>query len=66
MLAEYGCRETILIQVEKRSKKKTDRRDAHQLTACCGSTAHGCWRANASKACVVYSHRRSNRPRIGN
>jgi transposase len=31
MLAEYGCRETVLIQVEKRSKKKTDRRDAHQL-----------------------------------
>jgi transposase len=31
MLAEYGCREIVLIQVEKRSKKKTDRRDAHQL-----------------------------------
>jgi len=31
MLAEYGCRETVLIQPEKRSKKKTDRRDAHQL-----------------------------------
>jgi transposase len=31
MLTEYGCRETVLIQVEKRSKKKTDRRDAHQL-----------------------------------
>jgi transposase len=32
MLAEYGCRETVLIQVEKRSKKKTDRRDAQQLS----------------------------------
>jgi transposase len=32
MLAEYGCRETVLIQVEKRSKQKTDRRDAHQLS----------------------------------
>lgn len=32
MLVEYGCRETVLIQVEKRSKKKTDRRDAHQLS----------------------------------
>jgi len=32
MLSEYGCRETVLIQVEKRSKKKTDRRDAHQLS----------------------------------
>jgi transposase len=32
MLAEYGCREIVLIQVEKRSKKKTDRRDAHQLS----------------------------------
>jgi hypothetical protein len=28
LLTEYGCRETILIQPEKRSKKKTDRRDA--------------------------------------
>jgi transposase len=32
MLAEYECRETVLVQVEKRSKKKTDRRDAHQLS----------------------------------
>jgi transposase len=32
MLVEYGCRETVLVQVEKRSKKKTDRRDAHQLS----------------------------------
>jgi transposase len=32
MLAEYGCRESVLIQVEKRSKRKTDRRDAHQLS----------------------------------
>jgi transposase len=32
MLAEYGCREIALIQVERRSKKKTDRRDAHQLS----------------------------------
>jgi transposase len=32
MLAEYGCRDIVLIQVEKRSKKKTDRRDAHQLS----------------------------------
>jgi transposase len=31
MLAEYGCRETVLIQPEKRSKKKTDRRDANAL-----------------------------------
>ena len=29
LLKEYGCRETILIQPEKRSKKKTDRRDAN-------------------------------------
>ena len=28
LLAGHGCRETILIQPEKRSKKKTDRRDA--------------------------------------
>jgi transposase len=32
MLNEYGCRETVLIQPENRSKKKTDRRDAHQLS----------------------------------
>ena len=32
MLPEYGCRQTVLIQAEKRSKKKTDRRDAHQLS----------------------------------
>ena len=31
LLAEYGCCETILIQPEKRSKKKTDRRDANAL-----------------------------------
>jgi transposase len=33
MLAEYGCREIVLIQVEKRSRTKTDRRDAHQLSS---------------------------------
>jgi transposase len=31
LLAEYGCRETVLIQPEKQSKKKTDRRDANAL-----------------------------------
>jgi transposase len=31
LLAEYGCRETVLVQPEKRSKKKTDRRDANAL-----------------------------------
>jgi transposase len=31
MLAEYGCRELIVVQPEKRSKKKTDRRDAGAL-----------------------------------
>lgn len=31
LLEEYGCRETILIQPEKRSRKKTDRRDANTL-----------------------------------
>jgi len=31
LLPEYGCRETILIQPEKRSRKKTDRRDANAL-----------------------------------
>jgi transposase len=32
MLALYGCRETVLIQPEKRSRKKTDRRDASALS----------------------------------
>jgi transposase len=31
LLIENGCRETILIQPERRSKKKTDRRDANAL-----------------------------------
>ena len=31
ILKEYGCRETVLIQAEKPSKKKTDRRDANAL-----------------------------------
>jgi transposase len=31
LLAEYGCRKTLLVQPEKQSKKKTDRRDAHAL-----------------------------------
>jgi transposase len=31
LLAEHGCRETILVQPEKRSKQKTDRRDAGAL-----------------------------------
>ncbi len=32
LLVKYGCRETIVIQPEKRSKKKTDRRDADTLS----------------------------------
>jgi hypothetical protein len=31
LLAEYGCRETVLVQPEKRTKNKTDRRDAKAL-----------------------------------
>jgi transposase len=31
LLVEYGCQATILVQPEKQSKKKTDRRDADQL-----------------------------------
>lgn len=31
MLREYGCRETVLVQPEKRLKKKTDRGDANAL-----------------------------------
>ena len=32
MLNDYGCRETVIIQPEKRSRKKTDRRDASALS----------------------------------
>jgi transposase len=31
ILQEYGCKEIFLVQPEKRSKKKTDRRDAQSL-----------------------------------
>jgi transposase len=31
LLVEYGCREILLVQPEKQSKKKTDRRDANAL-----------------------------------
>jgi transposase len=31
MLAEYGCGDIVLVQVEQRSKKKTDHRDANAL-----------------------------------
>jgi transposase len=31
LLAEYGCKEIVLIQPEKRTKNKTDRRDANAL-----------------------------------
>jgi transposase len=31
LLAEYGCREVVLVQPEKRGKNKTDRRDANAL-----------------------------------
>jgi transposase len=32
MLKEFGCRETVVIQPTERSKQKTDRRDAGQLS----------------------------------
>jgi transposase len=32
LLQEHGCREVVLIQPEKRSKKKTDSRDAHAMS----------------------------------
>jgi len=32
LLLEYGCRQTILVQPEKQSKRKTDRRDASALS----------------------------------
>ena len=32
MLQEYGCRETVVVQPTERSKQKTDRRDAGELS----------------------------------
>ena len=32
LLPEYGCREVILVQPEKKAKIKTDRRDANTLS----------------------------------
>jgi transposase len=31
LLAEYGCRQTVLVQPEKRTRHKTDRRDSNSL-----------------------------------
>jgi transposase len=31
LLPQHGCREVVLIQAEKKSRRKTDRRDANQL-----------------------------------
>jgi hypothetical protein len=31
LLASSGCRETVLVQADRRSKRKTDRRDANRL-----------------------------------
>ena len=32
LLGEYGCKNIVLVQPEKRSKRKTDRRDANALS----------------------------------
>src|SRR5205085_8844688 len=32
LLPQCGCREVVLVQAEKRSRRKTDRRDANQLS----------------------------------
>ena len=32
LLPQCGCREVVLIQAEKRDRRKTDRRDAHTLS----------------------------------
>jgi transposase len=32
LLTEFGCRETVLVQPDSRSKRKTDRRDANALS----------------------------------
>ena len=52
LLAEYGCRETILIQPEKRSKKKTDRRDAYHRSRVAGE----CHRLLEPDICGEWNH----------
>ena len=55
MLSEYGCREVVLIQPEKQSKKKTDRRDANSSARSSGSTGIGFWTASGCRAYVASS-----------
>ena len=65
MLAEYGCRETVVIQPKDRSKQKTDRRDAGDWATCCGSIGRTSWAANIPWACGESSRPHPRRPRTG-
>jgi hypothetical protein len=73
LLAEYGCCQTILIQPEKRSKKKTDRRDANALgellwvnrqRLLAGKRVQGIRRVELSETpyAAAWSERRLHRP----
>ena len=62
MLAEYGCREIVLLQAEERSRKKTDRR---ARWSCYGSTGIVYWQARRHITCGVFSRPRWKNRRIG-
>jgi transposase len=40
MLSAYGCREIVVVQMESRSKRKTDRRDANALSELLWTNRH--------------------------
>ena len=65
LLKEYGCRETILVQPEKRSKKKTDRRDANALGEILWVNRSGSWRASVSRGSAMSTSPASWSPRTG-
>jgi hypothetical protein len=66
MLAEYGCRETVLIQVESRSNRKTDHRDAHALAELLWINRERRATANACPGCVASNFLRPGKPRNDN
>ena len=66
LLAEYGCRETVVIQPEKRSKKKTDRRDANALGELLWVNRHRLLAGKKVQASAACSRRPEATPRTGN
>jgi len=65
LLPKFGCREVVLIQAEKRSSRKTDRRDANQLgelvVAQSGASAGGPQGAGPAADCATSAAQREDR-----